>query len=208
VQSAKTQATEAVAPLIQAQGRAEAALSTAETQWNASANRVGGAPNFALARQLLQASAAALNTARDTRELHVSNANAKAASAVADTVGTLRGRVDAAASALRGLVPRPVGTRPETRQSRCRDPISKLEVDCTVPNPPPSDDELRAGINAANKAIGDVARAADMAKLRFEELVESSRSAMNRAMMAAVTAQAEASKAAHGAALHVTRNTR
>lgn len=207
-QTAETMSKNGEAPLAQARNRAEAALGAAEAQWNASANRVGPAPDFALARQLLQASTTALNAAREARATYATNARVKAATAAADTVSTLRSRADAAADKLRGLVPKPVGTRSETKSSRCRDPISKVEFNCTVPNSPPSDDELRAAINAASAAIGDTGRAAEIAKLRFEELVGPWRTALERAMMAAVTAQAEASKSAHSIALHVIRNTR
>jgi len=207
-QSLETMVANAVAPLNQTRTRAESALATAESQWQSATTRTGSPPNFAAARQLLATATAAINAVEQSRRTYAVQAAAKAPASVTDTTATLRSRLDGAVGTLRGLVPPPVGTRPATKASRCRDPISKIEVDCTVPNPPPSDEALRAAINAANVVIGDVARAADIAKVRFEELTRADRTRVDGSILTAAKALADASKACHEAALHVARYTR
>ena len=116
---------------------AQAGLAEARRLWSLPMSRPALAPTWSSLEANLTAYGSAMAAVTSARSAYSAAANTRATDALNTAIGDLRRHGDEAVSALRALLPSPVGSRPATKKGRCRDPLTKIEVDCQVPNGPP-----------------------------------------------------------------------
>lgn len=150
----------------------------------------------------------ALNAVGAARSAYIATANARAGDAVNAVINDLRKRADTAIGALRSLLPTPVGTRPVTRNARCRAPVTNIEFDCVVPNDPPGDNDIRAAIAAGNSALADLGRASAIARIEYERRLQAEFNTMLERCSQAMTELSNLMKAIHETQMRIIQNLR
>ncbi len=185
---------------------AQAGLAEARRLWSLPMSRPALAPTWGSLDANLTAYGSAMAAVTSARSAYTAAANTRSTDSLNTAIGDLRRHGDEAVSALRALLPSPVGNRPLTKKGRCRDPLTKIEVDCQVPNGPPSESEIRAAIATGNAVLTGIAKASAVGRNEFEKRLKNEMTAMLEKVTQATTALTQVTKAVQAAQIRALQN--
>ncbi|MEI6593874.1 MAG: hypothetical protein WCL47_11555 [Holophagaceae bacterium] len=185
---------------------AQAGLAEARRLWSLPMSRPALAPTWSSLEANLTAYGSAMASVTAARSAYSAAANLRSTDSLNAVNGDLRRHGDEALGALRALLPSPVGNRPATKKGRCRDPLTKIEIDCQVPNGPPSESEIRAAIAAGNAVLTGIAKGAAVGRNEFEKRLKNEMTAMLEKVTQATVALIQVTKAVQEAQIRAIQN--
>jgi len=185
---------------------AKAGLAEARRLWGLPLSRPAIAPTWSSLDASLAAYGSAMAAVTAARSAYIAAANTRSTESLDTAIRDLRRHADEAVGALRALLPSPLGNRPATKKGRCRDTLTRIEIDCQVPNGPPSDSEIRAALAAGNAVLTGITKGSAVGRNEFEKRLKNEMTAMLEKITQATTALTQVMKVVHEAQIRAIQN--